>query len=99
MIITVAKDETVVAAETVPSYEFPLSDNDNVMPRIYTVVWFVFENTDATDQKNFMCVDRLKSAMATTLVNYYELAGRLKTLKNGGVAFEFLQWSINLFKD
>uniref|UniRef100_A0A914W7R7 Uncharacterized protein n=1 Tax=Plectus sambesii TaxID=2011161 RepID=A0A914W7R7_9BILA len=86
MIITVAKDETVMAAETVPSYEFPLSDNDNVMPRIYTVVWFVFENTDATDEKNFMCVDRLKSAMASTLVNYYELAGRLKTLENGGVA-------------
>lgn len=83
MLITVTKDETVVAAESVPAYEFQLSDNDNVMPRIFTVSWFVFENTN---QKDFMCADKLKSALATILVSYYELAGRLKTLEDGRVA-------------
>lgn len=83
MKITVKSTEIVRATVTKPAYRSRLSNNDVVMPKVYTSGVLFYKNMEKSE--NFMVAQELKNSLAVILDRFYELAGRIVTLDDGNI--------------
>ncbi|KAI5060120.1 hypothetical protein GOP47_0024540 [Adiantum capillus-veneris] len=72
--------ETVYPVEPSPGGVIELSNNDQIMPRLYTSLLFFFREKPADEASSF-----LKSSLAETLSLFYPAAGRYRERANGGL--------------